>query len=604
MRARGVIVGALLVFGYTDLLASPVTVTGKVLDENGVAVSGARVELLAAAPLIPIAVLSDHGGGFRIELERPGEYRVRSEREGFFVFPAKAIELHEGENELTLTLSHLRELTESIEVTYSPPAIDLQEPADRQHLNNIEILEIPYPASQDVRNAMPLMQGVVQDANGRLHFNGGATEQTSFNLDGFNISDPVSGRFEARLNIESVRTLELESSRFSAEKGKGSAGSVDIKTQMGDDRWRFSGTNFIPGVSYDSGLLINKWTPRANLSGPIKKGRAWFYNGFDSFYDVNVINGLPRGQDRSRAFSGSNLSRFQVNVNPANILTGSFLLNYGDEFRHGLTFLDPMETTTNRRLNLYMSTIKDQFYFHRGAVIEAGFADSRGLLRDSPQGNRIFSISPSGRSGNYFVDLTRHTYRQEWLSNLFLAPLSAHGSHQLKFGVDFERESFDRTVERHDYQVLRADHTVVRHVTFAGNRWQARRTFSGSQYAQDRWAPRDGLLIEVGVRADWDEIVRDVALSPRVAAVVEQDVHGPVADRPAPSFGCAYRRQERLRLFPHTSHYSHIPSIRYSRPAQKAAGHALFPHRRGGQSPGNGRRGAAGLSVWLQQPCP
>lgn len=519
MGARGLAAVALWFASVGSSFASPVTVSGKVVDENGVAVAGARVELVAASPLIPVTAISDNGGRFDANVDRPGGYQVRAQREGFFVLIEKTVQLHEGQNELTLTLHHLREFTESIEVNYSPPAIDLREPAERQQLNSIEILEIPYPASQDIRSAMPLMQGVVQDTGGRLHFNGGATAQTNFNLDGFNISDPVTGRFEARLNIESVRTLELESSRFSAEKGKGSAGSVDIKTEMGDDRWRFSGANFIPGVSYDSGLLINKWTPRARVSGPVKKGRAWFHNGFDSFYDVNVIHGLPHGQDRSRALSGSNLSRFQVNLAPGNILTGSFLINHGDDFRHGLTFLDPIETTTNRRQNLYMSTIKDQIYLHGGAVLEGGFADSRGLLRDSPQGNRIFSISPSGRSGNYFVDLTRHIYRQQWLANLFLPPMALRGSHQFKFGTAMERESFDRTADRHDYQVLRADHTLARQVHFAGNSWQARRNFSVSQYAQDRWAPREGLLIEVGLRADWEQVVRDMSFSPRISAV-------------------------------------------------------------------------------------
>ena len=38
-------------------------------------------------------------------------------------------------------------------------------------------------------------------------------------------------------------------------------------------------------------------------------------------------------------------------------------------------------------------------------------------------------------------------------------------------------------------------------------------------YLQDRWTPRAGLLIEPGLRFDWDEIVRRPLLSPRLAAV-------------------------------------------------------------------------------------
>ena len=38
----------------------------------------------------------------------------------------------------------------------------------------------------------------------------------------------------------------------------------------------------------------------------------------------------------------------------------------------------------------------------------------------------------------------------------------AFGAHQLKFGVDFERESYHQEVLRHDYQVLRARISVAR----------------------------------------------------------------------------------------------------------------------------------------------
>jgi hypothetical protein len=168
---------------------------------------------------------------------------------------------------------------------------------------------------------------------------------------------------------------------------------------MGDDHWRFSGTNFIPGITSQDGFQINKWTPRIDTSGPLVKGRAWFHNAFDTFYDLNIISGLPHGQNESRSISTRNLSRFQVNITPANILTGSFLVNYGDDNRHGLSIFDPIETTVDNRHNLFVSTIKDQHYLGGGALVEVGFADSRGLVRQSPMGDQIFQILPFGQRG-------------------------------------------------------------------------------------------------------------------------------------------------------------------------------------------------------------
>ena len=494
-----------------------VGVTGKVLDENGVVVAGARVQAHPPGGGQTVTATSDKAGVFTLELEKPGEYRIDAYREGFFRLTGSAAAFHEGENHLTVILNHLQEFAESVDVVYSPPAIDLAEPAEHKELNNVEILSVPYPAPHDLRNALPLFNGVVQDTAGRVHVNGAASDQTNYTLDGFNISDPVTGRFEARLNIDSVRALDLETSRFGADKGRASSGSLDVRTKMGDDRWRFGGTNFIPGVSTDSGLHVNKWTPRLELSGPLAHSRAWFHNGFDAFYDVDTIQGLPKGENRTRSITASNLTRFQVNLTPSNILTAGFLANYMDGRRTGLSFLNPVEATTNQHQELFVATVRDQIYLARGLLVDFGFADTRGVLSQSPQGNQLYEITPFGNRGNYFVNLDRHIYRQQWNSNVFLPALQLAGSHQFKFGVDFEREAFHQEVLRHDYQVLRTDNSVARYVTFQGNPFQQRRNFEGAQYVLDHWTPREGLAIEAGLRTDWDQVVRNVLWSPRLS---------------------------------------------------------------------------------------
>jgi len=512
MRVAGSIC-VFAVLAWQTAAAAPPSVAGRVVDENGVAVAGARVEVSSGSTIV--TATSDSAGNFNLEVSSPAEYQIRAERLGFFIYSGKSVAFQEGPNHLTITLNHLQELTESVDVNYSPPVIDTQEPDERKQLNAVEIMAVPYPASQDMRSALPLMPGVVQDASGNLHFNGGATDQTNVTMNGFNISDPYTGRLDARVSIEAVRSLDLETARYSAEKSRGSASSLDIKTAMGDDHWRFSGTNFIPGATSQNGFQINKWTPRIDTSGPLVKGRAWFHNAFDTFYDLNIISGLPRGQNESRSVTASNLTRFQVNVTPANILTGSLLINYADDNRHGLSFLNPIETTVNNRNHLYVSTVRDQHYFGGGALIEVGFSATRGLVRQSPMGDQIFQILPFGQRGNYFEDVTRHFNRQQWLGNAFLPQLHWAGTHQFKAGVDLERTSFDRLVSRHPYEVLRNDMSVARLVTFVGNGQQGRENFEAAQYVQDRWTPREGLMIEAGLRAEWDEIVRDVLWSPR-----------------------------------------------------------------------------------------
>ena len=499
-------------------LYSQVAVSGRVVDENGASITGARVEIRPAAGGTGVVAASDQAGKFGLTLPSAGEYTVKAERLGFYLYQSRGQEMGPGPAELTIVLNHLQEFSDRIDVTYSPPAIDPSQPEERKELDNTEIQAIPYPAPQDYRNALPLMDGVVQDNAGRNHINGGDTNQTNYTLDGFNMSDPVTGRLETRLNIDTIQSADLATSRFSAENGRGSAGVLDLRTKMGDDRWRFGGTNFIPSLSSEQGLHFNKWTPRLEFSGPIAKGRAWFHDGFDAFYSDDVVQGLPRGENQTRGLTTSNMTRFQVNLTPANILTGSFVYNLGNYANYGLSFLNPAESTTSHRQTLYMSTVRDQHYFGGGQLLDVGFADSRGLLRDIPQGNQLFEITPAGNRGNYFANLNRHFYRQQWIANVFLPTQHLRGTHRLKLGIDFEREAFHQTTLRHDYEVLRSDGSLARYVTFDGDPFQGRKNFEGAQYIQDAWAPRDDVVLEVGLRAEWNEIVRDLELAPRVAA--------------------------------------------------------------------------------------
>ena len=490
-------------------------VSGRVLDETGSPVPNARVEL--RSPEFAASSTSDRAGNFQLTLPSPGDYAVRAERLGFYLYQSPPRAFSAGPSELAITLNHQQEFSERVDVTASPPVIDPAQPSDHKELDNTEMLTVPYPAPQDYRNSLPMIDGVVQDNAGRPHLNGAQSNQANYTLDGFNVSNPVTGLLDARVNIESIQEMDVQSSRFAAENGRGVAGVVNLQTRMGDDRLRFSGTNFIPGISSDGGWHINKWTPRLEFSGPIAKGRAWFSNGFDVFYNDDTIHGLPRGQNRTRGLSGNDLTRFQVNLTPGNILTAAFLGNLAQTDRYGLSFLDPSETTTSRRQSFYMSSLRDQAYL-AGSLLDLGFADTRGLVRDLPQGDAVFQITPFGNRGNYFSTTDQHFYRQQSIANLFLPMLHFAGGHQLKFGIDFEREAFHQQVRRHDYEVLRDDNSVARYVTFSGNPFQQRKNFEGAQYLQDAWTPREGLTVEAGLRAEWNEIVRDFEIAPRFAA--------------------------------------------------------------------------------------
>ena len=424
-----------------------------------------------------------------------------------------------GENAAAVVLSPLREIHESIDVTYSPPLIDFEKTSVDQSITENDIVSVPYPSTHSLRNALRILPGaVVQDAAGDIHFNGGAVNQTLWILDGFTINDPLTGRFATQLSVEAAQSVTLSSGRYSAEFGKGSAGVLAVETKMGSDVSRHSATNFVPGLeTRKGGLTLGQWRPRVNLSGPIARGRAWFFNSMDARYTQNIVEELPGGEDRTSVLQVGNLFRTQINVTSSNILYAGFLASILNAPRSGLGALDPVETTVDRRARQYFFHIKDQIYVRSGALVEIGYARNRTFGREIPQDDGFYVFTPHGRRGNYFVDAQRCGERDQALVNAVFPSFGAAGTHQLKVGADLDRVAYRQQVQRTGFERRRLDGTTRRKVVFAGNGRFQRSNFEASGYIQDTWKPAEKLVLNLGIRHDWDSIVRKTNLSPRFA---------------------------------------------------------------------------------------
>ncbi len=492
----------------------PVRLAGRVVDENNAAVAGVQL-WLRGGKLPTLQAISDPTGAFQFEVPAPGDYLITAERQGFFRIESRPVTIGAQGAEVTLVLNQAREVFERVEVSYSPKAIDFDRTQPEERVSNAQILEVPYPSTNTLRNAMRIMPGVTQDSGGGIHLNGGGEDQVLYTLDGFEINDPLTGRFESRMSMEAVRSMEVTSLN-TAEFGKGSAGTLAIKTSAGDDRFRYSGTNFIPGLETRKGLYVGGWTPRFNFSGPLKRGRAWFSESLDIQYDKTVIDELPEGQDRNTSWRVSNLLRTQVNLTPSNIFSAGFLNSLWAAPRTGLGPLDPIQTTVDRRSRQYFFNAKDQVYMQRGALVEFGYAAHRTAGREIPQGTDILLYTPDGRRGNYFEDAGRNAGRDQYLASVFLPAFTAAGSHQLKTGIDVDATGYNQDVRRTGYEFLRADGTVSRSGAYGGSGVLKLNDTAAAWFAQDSWKPAASVLIEAGVRYDWDSLIGAGSWAPRL----------------------------------------------------------------------------------------
>src|SRR5579863_3929563 len=72
------------------VLRAQVTVTGRIVDDTGAAIAGTRVELRPVDGGTPAVASSDPAGNFTINLPAAGEYSIRAERLGFYLYQRKS----------------------------------------------------------------------------------------------------------------------------------------------------------------------------------------------------------------------------------------------------------------------------------------------------------------------------------------------------------------------------------------------------------------------------------------------------------------------------------------------------------------------------------
>ncbi|MGH9764850.1 MAG: hypothetical protein ACREAC_28780, partial [Blastocatellia bacterium] len=435
-------------------------------------------------------------------------------KEGFYEKTVQV--LTERAQTVEAVLDHLQELKEVMDVVYSAPAIDPEKTSTTEDLTGQEIVDLPYKTGRDIKNAFPLMPGIVQDSNGAFHVDGAQTRQTNSQLDGFDITQPETGTINLHLSADAVRSISAVTSGYSVEQGKGSGGVIEMNTGMGDNRYRFSATNFIPSAQNKHGVNLNDWTPRATFSGPIRKDTAWFFDAADGQYKLNIVDSLPRGQDTDPLWEISNLAKTQINLTESNILSGGYLLNRFREEHNGLTRFSPVDTTVDLRQSADMFYARDLAYLRGGALLESGVAYTRYDNHGVPHGMTPFLITPDGNRGNYFKNFNDRSSRLQWLTSLVLPGGDWHGRHVFKAGVDFSRVSAAVRNDRRPTFVLREDGTLAAETVFVGGSRFSLHNLELNGYGQDRWHISNRLLLEGGIRADHDQIIPGVSLSPRV----------------------------------------------------------------------------------------
>jgi len=463
-----------------------------------------------AKPRLNSALVSTAFASSPLFLPHPTQSKLRS--------PASISPRKPNSTSVKIVLAHEQYVRQEVNVSASSPGIDTSQPSDTLTMNMPEIVNIPYPTSRDIRDLLPFYPGVVQDSSGQAHVAGSETWETIDTLDGFEIRSPEEGTLDLRVSADAVRSIDAESTRYPVEFGRATGGVFAFYTGMGDNKFRFNATNFVPSLRDLNGIRFDKFVPRFTFSGPLARNRAWFYDGLETESDNIYITELPSNADSDLLNRGSNLFKIQANSSPANIVTAGLLFNdYHSPF-DGISALTPQQSTTNRNIIAWLPYARDQWTI-RGALLDFGIGIMRFRDGYEPHGDSPYQLTPELAQGSYFENLTGRSQRIEETTTLYLPVREWLGSHQVKAGLDLNLTGYNENVARTSVSYLREDGTLDRQSAFATAAPFTLHNAVIGAYLEDHWQITRPLLIEPGLRFDWDEIIRKPLLAPRIAAV-------------------------------------------------------------------------------------
>jgi hypothetical protein len=450
----------------------------------------------------------------------PGTYKILVEKQGFYTTAVAKLEIAAGQQSpVEVKLQPVREYKEEIEVTAQPSPIDPQETSSAQAITASDISSIPYPATRDYRGVLAYIPGVLGDS-GRIHIAGANTQEIQDYLDGFEVSQPASGALSVRVNPDSLQKIDVRSSRYSAQFGKGSGGLVDLQVQDGDNRFRLNATDFFPTFQNVKGFQLNNWTPRGYFSGPLVKDKLWFDISHEGEVDYNIIKELPAGADTNRLWRIADMGRLRMNLTPGNVLTASAVLNLQDSQNSGISPFDPVSVSLHNHNYLYLLGLKDQITIAKDTLLEFGGAFHRNKASSLPQGDLPYVLGPSGRSGNYWVTNENISTRTQGFANLYLRPWKLAGTHQFTVGGRADRVLYHANIHRGTVQFVDGNDALLRQITFANAPPFSLSTLESSAYIQDRWTPMQRVIIETGGRWDHDTYLGRGFFSPRIAGTM------------------------------------------------------------------------------------
>jgi carboxypeptidase family protein/TonB-dependent receptor-like protein len=259
------------------LLASPAstpaqvntaTLSGTVMDPQGLAVRGAKVTLTSKASGAERSIVADDTGRYVFVGVVPGVYKMSVDGGGSFApFEVPSLTLTVGENATFDPHLELRGVQQTVTVSSESAPIEttkteVSQTVEQRRIDNLPIngrnyINFTLTNSQTTRDVSPTIGPA---PNSGLNINGARARSNMVSVDGADSVDNSVNGIRPTISQEGVQEFQLILSNYNAEYGRATGGVINIVTK--------SGTNDFHGDAF--GYFRNKsFQARNPFSGQV-----------------------------------------------------------------------------------------------------------------------------------------------------------------------------------------------------------------------------------------------------------------------------------------------------------------------------------------------
>jgi hypothetical protein len=236
-----------------------VTISGRIMDQNGAVIPGARVTTVLVKANVERSVTADDEGRYKIIQLDPGEYTVRVSSAGFANEEKTNIVTVSGQNvQLDFTLRPADVTGNQVIIDASePPPVDTTRTVVGGTVRTEEVEALPNVSrspldliftlggvteeplsTRDLAEDRNTNPGRTPEEAGSFALSGGAAYSNNITIDGLDNNDDRAARERFQPSLDAVEEVQVIRNQFSAEYGRASGGRVNIRTRGGTNKYR------------------------------------------------------------------------------------------------------------------------------------------------------------------------------------------------------------------------------------------------------------------------------------------------------------------------------------------------------------------------------